>query len=308
MDIESEEDLNNLITNSVCEDTNIDYKLPVFSNKNFNKELAKDVSAMANSDGGNTVYGIEEKDHFPKKIVWIEKDEGYIEKIAQIISSKIFDKIEGVKIKKILSDDKKRFVIVVSIPKSENPPHQVHRDSNQRRYYKRNGSTTREMEHYEIKSSFFTHQKPILEIGFRDISETRDKPAFEIYLENIGKVVADQTYIKLMIPSEYRINGWEKTKDYPQGFSSYEHTLKDTLLYPRLRCAIGTIYHPQKLEFGGLKINFLMVCRDMEILEGGLYIDCEGKMEVNYEASKTRPYTLRIDQVIFNDNPFLKKH
>jgi len=303
--IENEKDLDNLIKSKIQEDTNLDYKSPNFSKSDFNEELVKDVSAMANSDGGTIIYGVREENHFPKEIVWIEKDEGYKERIEQTISSKIFRRLENTKVRKILSEDKKKFVIVIDIPKSDIAPHQVHLDSKQRRYFKRHGSITEQMEHYEIEDLFFKRKRPLLQISLIDISEGRDKPAYEIYLENIGKVVAEQTYVKLMIPSEYQISNWEKTKDYPQGYSSYETTLKDTLVYPSLSMLIGIIYHPKKFDFGILKLNFLVVCKDMEVLEGEIFIDCEKSLKVTYEGAKTIPYSQQIGDYIFSkDRPF----
>jgi len=304
MDLNSEKDIENLIKNKIQEDTNLDYKTPDFSKGDFNKELAKDVSAMANSDGGIIIYGIQEENHFPKEIMWIEKDEGYCERIAQIINSKIFRKIEDIKIKKILSEDKTKFVIVIEIPKSDVAPHQIHEDSSQRRYYKRHGSITEQMEHYEIEDLFFKRKRPALKIGLRSISKERDKPAFEIYLENEGKVVAEQTYIKLKTPHEWNIDGWLRTED-PYGFPSYEHVLREDLVYPGLKQVIGIIYHPKKFELGLLKLNFVMVCKDMEVLEGEVFVSCEGYQKEIYETSKTPPYSQQMHEYIFSkDNPF----
>ena len=304
MDLNSEKDIENLIKNKIQEDTNIDYKIPDFSKSDFNKEIAKDVSAMANSDGGIIIYGIREENHFPEEIFWIKTDEGYCERIEQIINSRIFRKIEGIKVKKILSDDKTKFVIVVNVPKSDAAPHQVHDDNNQRRYYKRHGSITEQMEHYEIEDLFFKRKRPALEIGLRNISKERDKPAFEIYLENAGKVVAEQTYIKLKTPFEWNIDGWLKTEDAYR-YPSYEHVLREDLVYPGLKQVIGIIYCPKKFEFGLLKLNFVMVCKDMEVLEGEIFIDDEGRQKATYDGIKTQPYSQQMHEYLFSkSNPF----
>ena len=304
MDLTSEKDISNLIKNKIQEDTNIDYKSPDFSKGDFNKELAKDVSAMANSDGGVIIYGVQEEDHFPKEIVWIEKDEGYCERIEQIINSKIFRKIEGIRVRRILSDDKSKFVIIIDIPKSDIAPHQVHEDSKQRKYYKRHGSITEQMEHYEIEDLFFKRKRPSLKIGLRSISNERDKPAFEIYLENVGKVVAEQTYIKLKTPSGWNIDGWLRTEDV-YGYPSYEHVLREDLVYPGLKQVVGIIYSPKKFDFGLLKLNFVMVCKDMEVLEGEIFVSCEGKLKVDYKTINAPPYSQQMHEYIFSkNNPF----
>ncbi|MEK6890913.1 MAG: ATP-binding protein [Nanoarchaeota archaeon] len=304
MDIKDEKDLNNLIINKISEDTRLEYKRPIFSQKDFKEELIKDISAMANSDGGTIIYGINEDNHFPQEIVWIEKDEGYKEKIEQIANSKIFRKIERLIVKKVLSDDQTKFVIIIEIPKSDLAPHQVHKDNEQRRYYKRQGSITKQMEHYEVEDLFFKRKRPILKIDLRNISKDMHKPIFEIYLENIGKVVGEHSYIKVKIPSEYCIDNWVETK-HLYGNSSYERVLKDDFIYPDLKQVIGQIYPPKKIEFGALKINFLLTCKDMELVEGEIYIDCDGNQKVIYEASKTPAYSQNLPDYIFSKNkPF----
>ena len=68
MIIESEDDLNNFIKNKIEENTNLEYKDPLsLDNK---REIAKDISAMANSNGGIIIYGLceDNKDHKPTRI------------------------------------------------------------------------------------------------------------------------------------------------------------------------------------------------------------------------------------------------
>jgi predicted HTH transcriptional regulator len=43
----------------------LDYKREITGNEGEKKELAKDVSAMANSQGGHIIIGIDEKDQSP---------------------------------------------------------------------------------------------------------------------------------------------------------------------------------------------------------------------------------------------------
>ena len=68
-----------LISNGIEENIHLDYKKQIGSNA----EIAKDFSSFANSDGGNIIYGIEEKNNKPIKIVPI-KENGIREKFDQI--------------------------------------------------------------------------------------------------------------------------------------------------------------------------------------------------------------------------------
>lgn len=65
MKIKSIEDINFLIDNSAEESTELEYKRSFAksnNNKDWKKELAKDVGAMANSNRGVIVYGLKEKE------------------------------------------------------------------------------------------------------------------------------------------------------------------------------------------------------------------------------------------------------
>ena len=56
------EDLMALIAEQVEESTHIEFKRGINKDDgNWRSELAKDISAMANSDGGVIIYGVEEK-------------------------------------------------------------------------------------------------------------------------------------------------------------------------------------------------------------------------------------------------------
>ena len=141
------EELKQLIENEVQENIHLDYKASASLEKNDKKkdEIAKDVSAFANSDGGVIIYGIVEKDNLPVKI-----DEGVENKrewLEQIINSRISPTIDGVNILPIPVDGNK-CVYVVEVPKSYRAPHQ---HANEKKYYKRFNFMSQPMEDYEIK-------------------------------------------------------------------------------------------------------------------------------------------------------------
>ena len=67
-----------LISNGIEESQHLEYKKQLGSNP----EIAKDISSFANSDGGNIIYGITEKEYKPFKISPIKS--GKKEKIDHI--------------------------------------------------------------------------------------------------------------------------------------------------------------------------------------------------------------------------------
>ena len=304
MKLETENDLKELVENNIEENTNLEYKDP--DSLKDKKELAKDICAMANSDGGLIIYGLceEDKNHKPTKIKWIEKHQEK-ERIEQILQTNVTPKID-VKIKTISNVDNSKFVLVVEVPKSDEAPHQDHSDKDKRTYWRRNGYTTREMEHYEIEDLFFKRKRPLLRIGLRNIPGERDKPSYEVYLENVGKVVAEKTYIKLITHPLFSITGWIKTEDRFNRYHSYEHVLMESLVYPGIKQAVGIIYSPKKFDLGILKLNFIIVCKDMEVLGGEILTDYKGNQKVTYEEPKSFPYAMEMKDYIFsNHNPFV---
>ena len=141
------EDLELLIQQEVQESLHLDYKRSASLSKSGQKEIPKDVSAFANSDGGMIIYGIEESGHLPVRI-----DEGIPnsvvtrEWIEQTILSNIAPRIEGIQIQQIPLDPSNS-AYCINIPKSYRAPHQERKN---KRYYKRFNFNSVPMEDYEI--------------------------------------------------------------------------------------------------------------------------------------------------------------
>jgi len=74
-----------LIQDEVEEDLHLEYKREIGTNSG---EIAKDLSAFANSDGGYIIYGIEEDNHKPKQIIPITGT-GIKERLDQIAQTGI---------------------------------------------------------------------------------------------------------------------------------------------------------------------------------------------------------------------------
>lgn len=141
------EDLELFVQQQVQESLHLDYKRSEALSKTGQKEIPKDVSAFANSDGGMIIYGIEESAHLPVRI-----DDGITnsaitrEWSEQTILSNISPRIEGVQIQQIPLDASNS-AYCISIPKSDRAPHQARTN---KRYYKRFNFSSVPMEDYEI--------------------------------------------------------------------------------------------------------------------------------------------------------------
>lgn len=98
----TKQDLESLIKNRVQESLHLDYKGSRAISDGAQGEIAKDVSAFANADGGMIIYGIQENQHLPEAI-----DEGVDharfsrEWLEQVILDNINPRIDGLLITQI---------------------------------------------------------------------------------------------------------------------------------------------------------------------------------------------------------------
>ncbi|MDE2797037.1 MAG: ATP-binding protein [Gemmatimonadota bacterium] len=181
------QDLKNMIKNQIQENIHLDYKRSsALSSQNSHREIAKDVSAFANSDGGCIIYGIEEDKHLPKRIdSGVDHYKYTREWLENVITSNISPRIDGITISPIpLSPDNS--VYIVDIPKSSRGPHQ---DRGNHRYYKRFNFKSQPMEDYEINDIRSRNHtvKPLINIDI----ETEHSFLIYLVIENIGEAVAE---------------------------------------------------------------------------------------------------------------------
>jgi len=170
------EDIENLISSQIRESEVLEYKnaSKKFTDKD-KKEIAKDVSAMANSNGGVIIYGIDtnkEDKTKPSKISGIHLDN--IESFDRIVNSQIKREIKNIQ-KKIINENSIN-VMVVFIPQSEDSPHQ---SLINKRYYRRSLTESVPMEHDIVELHFGRRLGPILELNIIDVDKKIEKLSFK---------------------------------------------------------------------------------------------------------------------------------
>ena len=213
------DDLTALINNEAEESVHLDFKAAGALSKDDKKkaEIAKDVSAFANSDGGIIVYGIEEQEHKAHALSYIDGNTYTKEWLEQVIQDNIQRRIEGLEIFPIREDgDMTKTIYVVKIPRSSNTPHM----SADKCYYKRNNFRSVKMEEYEVRDLFYRETTPILKVAgynFCQIEESDDYITFGF----IAQVWNDSNTIATMYKLNCYINNyiefenivWEPAKD-----------------------------------------------------------------------------------------------
>lgn len=119
-------DIHELVEDSISEGIRVEFKRELYAGGDSQKkELLKDVSAFANSHGGHLIIGIEEEKGVAVGVPGladINPDEE-AQKLEQSIQSGIEPRIPGIRIRAIPDDSK--YVIVIRIPSSWNPPHRT---------------------------------------------------------------------------------------------------------------------------------------------------------------------------------------
>jgi hypothetical protein len=186
--IEKREDLQRLVDEGLEESLTLDYKgAPSLSRDGSAPgELCKDVSALANSGGGQIVYGIEEDKitKKPKRVDGVTDPKITVEWIDQILNSKIQPRLDGVRIKRI-EVGASAFAYVVTVPQSRSGPHQAP----DQKYYKRFEQQSVPMYDYEIKDVMRRSSVPDLVVHF----------AFDEGTEMRVDTIGDQTSKPFML-------------------------------------------------------------------------------------------------------------
>jgi predicted HTH transcriptional regulator len=191
----NENDLNYLIQNGIEESLNLDYKSARSLDKTDGKkaELAKDISAFANSNGGIIIYGIEEQDHKPTEFSFVDGNFLNKEWLENVIDSKIHPRIQSVIIYPIrIKNQLTNTIYLVKIPESLNGPHM----STDKKYYRRYNFKSVPMEEYEIRNMY--NRNSYAEMDFKSVWSNELEDTVEddilsirkeifIHIENIGQ-------------------------------------------------------------------------------------------------------------------------
>lgn len=220
------DDIKSLINNEVEESIYLDFKDAKALDKSDlkKKEISKDVSAFANSDGGIIVYGIAEKNHKANDITFVDGNVYTKEWLEQIINSSIQRRISEILIHPIRNLGKiEETIYIVKIPKSLDAPH-LNKD---KKFYKRFNFESVPMEEYEIRQSYGRKLKTKLIINGWSLTYINNENGeylfnCEILVTNDGDIIESQFKVNV-----YFENFNYLTLSWPQNISNYSHTHLD---------------------------------------------------------------------------------
>jgi Putative DNA-binding domain len=154
LDLRSKADLERLVAEDVQESLTLDYKDAAALGKASQQrnELFKDVSAFANSAGGQIVYGIQESDQHPVRVQDADAVDTAVitrEWIEQVIDSNVHPRVKDLRIQP-METAPGRAAYVLTIPQARtDAPHQAP----DHKYYYRQNFQSVPMEDYQVRDA-----------------------------------------------------------------------------------------------------------------------------------------------------------
>lgn len=179
-------DIENLVVNGIPESNRLDYKEALPGNDDEGKkEFLRDVSAMANANGGDLIYGMrEQRDreggataidvvgiagiNIDATRLWMEN----------LIRDCIKPRLTGVDVRAVPAGDSKE-VMIVRVPRSWNGPHVVEFKKHWR-FYSRSAAGNYQMDVAQLRHAF-------------TFADTLLQRLNEFRLDRLAKIVADES-------------------------------------------------------------------------------------------------------------------
>ena len=209
-------DLQSIINDNFEESLYLEFKSAAALNKKdlTKKEISKDISSFANSDGGIIIYGIAELDHKAHSIEYINGREITKEWLENVIDSNIKRRINDLIIFPIRFDnDIEKTVYLIKIPASLSAPHMA----SDNRYYRRYNFKSVPMEEYEVRNLFNRVQGTTLIFEGLMISQKGSMKSgglfksvdFELIfqIKNVGNTIERNCKLEIFIPAQFYLEG-----------------------------------------------------------------------------------------------------
>lgn len=184
----TEQDLQSLVDEQETESRRLDYKLMLnFDVDKAKEDLRKDVTAFANSNGGDLIIGIRDVGGVPQELAGFDlgsqTQEQYRLRLLEIIQSRIKPRVQGVIIR-LLQLHTAQWAAIVRVPKSFAKPHQVEVGNKDFQFWFRHDGGNQRMDVDEIKDAVL-------------VSDTLGDRIRNFRLERTGSIRSNDTPIPM---------------------------------------------------------------------------------------------------------------
>lgn len=169
-------------------------------------ELVKDVSGLANADGGRLIYGIDEMrrgDGIPVASALSPVLDPATTKdwITQVVSGNTGPSLSGFDVQEVVAPDAAGGgrIVVIDID-AASTAHQNHLDQ---KYYQRAGVTTRPMMDFQIRDVMNRGVRPVLKVEFQKHLERKEPRTVGItpVVSNVGQVTLERWIFEIELPA-----------------------------------------------------------------------------------------------------------
>ncbi|HEY3782556.1 MAG TPA: ATP-binding protein [Fimbriimonadaceae bacterium] len=150
-------DIEWLITNQVCESQTLEYKeILNIGDPKTNREFARDVTAFANSFGGDLIVGVKSVDGLPSAIVGVEENEDELSlRIDNILRSHVHPRLHLEPLKYLTVQGKR--VLLIRVPRSFIGPH-IADTKGDTTFFARSSAGKFQMNVGQVRSQFLNSQ------------------------------------------------------------------------------------------------------------------------------------------------------
>lgn len=181
----TEAHLQSLVTDSVAEDRQLEYKLMLPTKDRLDRiEFLKDISALGNTIGGDIIYGVNEGKDSSGNTVAVSVDgipgtdsDKVTRGLEDIMRNGIKPRLIGVRIRPVpLSDG--NTVFIIRVPASWNAPHVIDYQKHWR-FYHRGSAASYPMDVTELRNAMTssdTLRQRLEEFRFRRLAQIADDP------------------------------------------------------------------------------------------------------------------------------------
>ena len=228
-------DFQTLVDNHIAEGLDLDFKETAYSGRPQDiREMLRDITAMANADGGYLIMGIRE-DNKSRAVEFtpIENPHEKAQAIRQVCLDCIQDRIQGLEIRVFEINDVEG-LIAIHTPPSEYRPHMMTRDHSTD-LFRRYGTDKRPMTISEIRELILSNHRfqrlielEIISRGYSSSEQPISRSIEPPYIQVFTEAVVEQ-FIKRYLISSVRAQSLLVISPFIGDLSGELYSLKDIL-------------------------------------------------------------------------------